>query len=155
MYRLVTLVLMFVAPLASTALELMWWPSTGSGAAAVVGRWFVFWAVGWRLLLAGVRQIVQPRFTAREIFSIESDDVLPLVTELGVANLAAGVVGILAFWRPDFVMPVALYGAIFYAVAGLRHMREHDRSINETWAMVSDLFVAAVLGATVAVRLAA
>jgi hypothetical protein len=33
----------------------------------LLGRWFVFWAVGVRLLTAGIRQIAQPRFTAETI----------------------------------------------------------------------------------------
>ena len=33
----------------------------------LVGRWFVFWAVGVRLSLAGLRQFLQPAFTARQI----------------------------------------------------------------------------------------
>jgi hypothetical protein len=34
----------------------------------LVGHWFVFWGVGIRLGLAGLRQFLQPSFTARDIF---------------------------------------------------------------------------------------
>ena len=34
--------------------------------AGLVGKWFVFWTVGIQLFLAGLRQIVQPRYTAEQ-----------------------------------------------------------------------------------------
>jgi hypothetical protein len=49
----------------------------------LVFRWFVFWGVGVRLLLAGVRQVIQPSFTAREIFHLASADAEVIVRELG------------------------------------------------------------------------
>jgi hypothetical protein len=46
------------------------------------------------VLLAGGRQILQPKFTAKEIFDIAGNGTLPIIRELGVSNLATGVVGI-------------------------------------------------------------
>ena len=73
----------------------------------LVGKWFVFWSVGVRLVLGGLRQFFQPRFTSEQIFSIKSDEVLPLVRELGVANFATGVVGIISLAKPSFTPPAA------------------------------------------------
>ena len=36
----------------------------GGGLMPLVGKWFVFWAVGARLFIAGIRQVIQPAFTA-------------------------------------------------------------------------------------------
>lgn len=58
------------------------------------------------------------------------------------------VVGITMFLAP-FVLPVAISAGIFYAVAGVRHAMEKGRSFNENTAMVSDLFIAVVVAATV------
>jgi hypothetical protein len=107
----------------------------------LVGKWFVFWAAGIRLFLAGLRQFFQPRFTAEHIFQIKGDDALPVVRELGVANFATGVVGIASLAKPGFVQPVAIIAAIFYGVAGVRHLAEKGKAVNEKIAMVSDLFV--------------
>ena len=38
---------------------------------ALIGKWFLFWAAGVRLMLAAFRQLFQPEFTARQIFKIE------------------------------------------------------------------------------------
>lgn len=141
-YPLVVGLTMFALPLASIAMEAeakdmsLWW---------LVGKWFVFWAVGVRLLIAGVRQYLQPAFTSRDIMGIESTEVYILVRELGGANIASGVLGLASLSIPSFVLPTAIASGIFYAVAGIEHVRSRHRGRNETIAMVSDFFVAIIL----------
>jgi hypothetical protein len=91
-----------------------------------------------------LRQLLQPDFTAKEIFRSTSD-VLPLVRELGVANISMASVALLSFAMPTFVLPAAISAAIFYGIVGVGHVAAHDRSQNENIAMVSDLFLSAVL----------
>jgi hypothetical protein len=143
MYIAVVALTMLILPLGSIAIDHGVHP--GSSAVELVGRWFVFWGVGVRLVLAGMRQFFQPSFTAKEIFHTTSGEVPPIVRELGVANFSAGVVAMLSLVRPSFVLPAAISAAIFYGVAGARHFVERDRSRNETIAMGSDLFMALVL----------
>jgi hypothetical protein len=116
----------------------------------LIGKWFVFWSAGVRLVLAGLRQNIQPRFTSEHIFGIKSDDPLPFVRELGVANLATGAVGLLSLWQPSFVLPVAISATIFYGLAGIRHVLHGAKTFNEAIAMVSDVLVALVFVAYVA-----
>jgi hypothetical protein len=152
MYFAIVFCLMLAAPLGAIAIE----HSVLHSAAplmSLVGKWFIFWAVGVRLALAGLRQYFDPRFTAEQIFEIHNDDALPLVRELGVANLAAGTVGILSLLRPDFVLPSAIAAAIFYGVAGFRHAQQPTRNAKETFAMATDLFACAVLAAYAAFAL--
>ncbi len=151
MYIAIVVLTMLVLPVGSIAIEHGLHPQLALQDLA--GRWFVFWGVGVRLGLAGFRQFFQPMFTAREIFHMEGDEALPLVRELGVANLATGVVGLASISAPSFVLPVAISSGIFYAVAGIRHVRERSRSLNETVAMISDLFIAVVLAAFVVLTL--
>lgn len=148
MYLAIVVLLMVIFPLGSIYAEhsLL---HTASAVMPLVGKWFVFWGAGVRLFLAGLRQFFQPRFTSEQIFGIKSDEVLPLVRELGVANFATGVVGIASLAKPDFVLPVAVVAAIYYGIAGIRHVAADHRNANETIAMVSDLYVAVVFGAYV------
>jgi formylmethanofuran dehydrogenase subunit B len=44
----------------------------------------------------------------------------------------------------NFVLPVAIIGAIFYGVAGIRHAMQKHRNANENMAMITDLFAALV-----------
>ena len=111
----------------------------------LVGKWFVFWAGGVRLAVAGARQILQPDFTAHTIFGIEGDAPFPFIRELGMANLSLSVVSILAVLVPGFVLPAAIAAGLFYAMAGVMHVRRGNRTAHENFAMISDLFVGAVL----------
>lgn len=143
MYLLTIALTMGLLPLGSIAAE--WALVPDPSLLLLTGKWFVFWAVGVRLTFAGLRQVAAPDFTARDIFRIEAPEALPLVRELGFANLAAGVVGMASLAWPGFVLPAAIWGAIFLGAAGVMHARRRGRSLNETMAMVSDLFVALVL----------
>jgi hypothetical protein len=145
MYLAVVALTMFILPVASILIGHAWYP--GDGLVFLAGRWFVFWSVGVRLALAGLRQFFQPAFTAKEIFHMTSDEALPVVRELGAANTATGIVGLLSLEFPAFIVPIAISACIFYGVAGARHMVERDRSRNENIALVSDIFLFMVLAA--------
>ncbi len=112
---------------------------------SLVATWFVFWSVGWRLFLAGARQVAQPEYTAREIFGLKSSESNVLVRELGFGNLALGVIGILSLWLPSWRLAVALAGGLFYGMAGVTHILQRHRNRLENVAMSSDLFIAVVL----------
>jgi hypothetical protein len=140
-YLITVLLLMAVLPIGSIVAEHVYHPVP---LMPLVGKWFVFWGAGVRLSLAGLRQILQPRFTAERIFHIKSDDVLPFVRELGVANLSTGIVGVASLFRPDFVLPIAIIAAMFYGVAGLRHATDRVRGKNQSIAMVSDILVSLI-----------
>jgi hypothetical protein len=111
----------------------------------LVGKWFTFWSVGVRLVIAGLRQIIQPRYTAREILGLQGDETLLVVRELGFANLAIGVIGICSLMLVQWTPAGALAGGVFYALAGANHALQAHRNAKEDVAMVSDLLVAAVL----------
>lgn len=146
MYLAIIFLTMLALPVGAIVIELALFPGAAP-VMALVGKWFVFWAAGVRLALAGVRQYFDPRFTAEQIFELKGDGPLVLVRELGIANFAMGAVGIVSLLRPDFVLPVALMTAIFYGVAGFRHVAQPVRNAKETIAMGSDLFAFLVLGA--------
>lgn len=143
MYFAVVATLMFAFPLLSVAVEAG--AARSALDAALVGKWFVFWAVGIRLFLAGARQILQPEYTAHVILGLESGESLLLVRELGFANLALGLVGTLSLWLPTWRLPVALAGGVFYLLAGVNHVLQPHRNRLENVAMSSDLFVAIAL----------
>ena len=143
MYLAIVALTMFVLPLGAIVAEGLSRP--GPDWLWLAGKWFVFWAVGVRLSMAGLRQYLQPAFTSREILGIESPDAFVLVRELGGANIAAGVVGIASLSAPSFVLPSAISAGLFYAVAALEHAKTDKRSRNETVALVSDVFIAVVL----------
>ena len=111
----------------------------------LVGKWFVFWAVGIRQLIAGLRQTIHPEFTTEGIFGIKSRDSLPIVQELGFANLSMGVRGALSIVDGRLVFPSAIASGLFFGIAGIKHLTMKERNFAENVAMVSDLLLSAVL----------
>ncbi|MFT3681049.1 MAG: hypothetical protein QM791_12295 [Ferruginibacter sp.] len=109
------------------------------------GKWFIFSAVGLRLFLAGIRQSTKPAFTAKEIFHIENPDVLPIVRELGFANLCFGLVGIVSLFQPGWRIVSASASGLYYGIAGLQHLIKKPVGINERFALWTDLLIFAFL----------
>jgi hypothetical protein len=140
---------MFVLPIASVMIDHAYFAQQ-TPVIVLVGKWFVFFCAGLRLALWGLRQFLQPRFTSETIFGIKGEASL-LIRELGVANFALGVVGIISLFKPTFTMPVAIAAGILFGVAGLRHVAEGGKSSQERIAMVSDLFAFVILAIYVVV----
>jgi hypothetical protein len=148
MYIFIVIALMLVLPLISIVAQIILadhGAPHGASNLAVVAKWYVFWAVGVRLSLAGLRQIIQPRYTAETILGFKGTEALFFVRELGFANVAMGSVAIASLFAPSWVTPGAMLGAIYYGLAGIIHCFHKGRNKLENVALVSDLFAAAVL----------
>jgi hypothetical protein len=87
MYLMVVVLLMGVLPVVSIIAEGAL-SHGGADLALLIGKWFVFWSVGVRLILAGLRQIANPSFTAESIFGVRDKGALTIVRELGCGNLS-------------------------------------------------------------------
>jgi hypothetical protein len=148
MYVPMVIALMLVLPLISIAAQLMLTDHSALAAAsnlAIVAKWYVFWAVGVRLSLAGLRQIIQPRYTAETILGFKGAESLFFVRELGFANVSMGSIALVSLFAPSWVVAAALVGALYYGLAGVSHCFHKGRNKLENVALVSDLFAAAVL----------
>jgi len=143
MYYAIVATLMFAFPLVAVGFEAS--QANNTLTAVLVAKWFAFWSVGWRLFLAGTRQVLQPSYTAKVILGFKGEEALLLVRELGFANLALGVVGIASLFVASWQLAVALAGGIFYGLAGVKQARQSHRGRQHNVAMVSDLFAAIVL----------
>ena len=143
MYPISVAILMVLGPLTSVVLG--WHHSPCTPIAQLALRWAVIWMVGGRLFIAGVRQILQPRYTAHTILGIEQRDALLVVRELGFANLALGVIGLGSIPWPQWSSAAAIGGAIFYGLAGLNHLHAGQRTHFARIAMLSDFWAVAVL----------
>lgn len=144
MYLVSVILLLAILPAASVILEGAFAPH-GVSIMGLVGKWYVFWACGIRLLLAGLRQVNQPRFTAAEIFDLDNVKAFPIVREIGFGNLAIGTLGVWTIFRPAWLVPTAIVGGLYYGLAGLGHVLRDERNVNETAAMISDGFAFIVL----------
>jgi hypothetical protein len=114
---------------------------------ALFGKWFIFSAVGLRLLVAGIKQSTDPAFTAKQIFHIESSESLPIVRELGFANICFGLLGIASLFLPGWRAASAFASGIYYGIAGAQHLIKKPVGANERFALWTDLVIFAVLAA--------
>lgn len=108
-------------------------------------KWFIFSAVGLRLMVAGIMQTVKPAFTAKQIFNIDSPESFPIVRELGFANLCFGLVGVISLFKPEWRIVSAFASGIYYGIAGLQHLIKKPVGANEKFALWTDLLIFAVL----------
>jgi len=138
------ILLMLILPLVSAAIDSGFF-KTGPGLLLLTGKWFVFWGIGVRLFTAGLRQVLKPGFTAQEIFHIKDIESQLIVRELGFANICFGLTGIIALFIPAWLTAAAFTGGLYMGIAGFYHIIKKQASPNEVAAMVSDLFIFAVM----------
>ena len=144
MYLVMVLGLMVVLPIVSIVIELI--VSGGSIDPLVsVGRWFLFWGAGVRLLIAGISQTFRPQFTAQNILGESTPVANQLVRELGFANLGFGIVGIAGAWVAGWMVPAAIAPGVFLLLAGLLHIGKGGKNVKERAATLTDLLVGGVL----------
>lgn len=107
----------------------------------MLGTWWVFWGVGTRLLVAGIAQVSGKGSTA-EILGSSAPTVqeTQLVRELGTADLAMGLAGLLAL-VPGWAVPAGLACGVFLLIAGLVHLPKRGKNAQETLATWTDLLV--------------
>ena len=124
------------------------------GSAVAFAKWAAFWAVGVRLGLAGARQAVNPRFTAQTIFGVADPDALPIVREVGLANLSFAVLGVCSLYVPAWRPAALLTGGAYFGLAGALHAIRKPATATESVALVSDVLVFLALAAAFAIILA-
>lgn len=144
MYIVMVLLLMLVLPLCCVAVERYFF-SSHAGLPLLVGRWFVFWGVGMRLVLAGASQIMNPGYTAGTILGLKNSEAWVVVRELGFANIAIGVVGLGSIFAVRWLTPSAVAGSVFFGLAGINHLVRTNLNHLQNVAMLSDLFMCGVL----------
>jgi hypothetical protein len=145
MYPSIVLTLMLALPIVCTVYQ-VFHANHGVFSFDILLKWLVFWAVGIRLLLAGVRQIFQPRYTAEVVLRLKGDDCKRVIRELGFGNFAIGVLGVGSLlFSHRWLLPAAIAGTVLYGLAGVNHFLHKARGTNENVVMVADVLVAVVL----------
>lgn len=125
-------------PVVSGLIELL---TVGGDPVVVFGKWWVFWGVGTRLLVAGIAQVSGKGPTAQILGSTApSVQEVQLTRELGTANIGMGLAGLLAL-VPGWALPAGLAGGVFLLIAGIMHVPKKGKNPQETVATWTDLVV--------------
>ena len=77
-------------------------------------KWFVFSGVGLRLSSAGLKQLINPSFTAKEIFKVNEENSFSIVREIGLANLSFGFIGVLSFFSTISISSSRIRRVVFW-----------------------------------------
>jgi hypothetical protein len=127
-----------VLPIVSGIIELA---VVGGDPVLVFGKWWVFWGVGTRLLVAGVAQ-VSGRGPTTAILGATAPSIQEkqLTRELGVANVAMGLAGLLALVA-GWALPAGVAGGVFLLIAGIMHVPKRHKNPQESLATWTDLIV--------------
>jgi hypothetical protein len=141
-YLIINIFLLIVFPLFSISAEHLFEQEVFTW--QLLGKWFIFWAIGIRLFTAGISQASNPAFTAR-IFRMKSQESFVIIRELGFANISLGVMGILSVINHDWRLLAAIVGGLFLGIAGLQHLFKKPDSQNEVIAMFYDLSVLIII----------
>lgn len=116
-------------------------------------KWFVFFAIGMRLMTAGIKQAISPGFTANSIFEINDIKCYPIVRELGFSNICLGLLGIISLLIPEFRLAAAISGGLYYGLAGYMHLFKKNKNKTEIFAMISDLYILCILIVAIEINL--
>lgn len=139
-YIVSILLLVFIFPILSFFMELQLTKDIADGL-AVLGKWFIFYTAGLRLFIAGIRQIIKPAFTAKEIFHFQTAESFAIIKELGFANVCAGVIGIASLFLPQWRIVSAVSSGLYYGLAGIGHYVRKPDGANERFALLTDIIV--------------
>jgi hypothetical protein len=142
-YLVMNVFLLFILPVLSIISECI--VEKESPDWALIGKWFIFWAIGIRLFTAGIKQSSNPEFTATSIFHMKTSESFVVIRELGFANIALGVMGILSVINGNWRILAAVIGGLFFGLAGIQHLFKKPDSRNELIAMIYDLTVLLVI----------
>ncbi len=145
--------LLFVFPITNLTMDALVFNAGASSLMDLVGKWFTFWAVGVRLFVAGIMQVARPQFTAQTIFGIKGMSANPVVREVGFGNLSFGTLGICSLTMSNWIIPAALAGGLYYGLAAVGHMLRGRKNEHGQLALMTDLFVFAVLATFITSKL--
>lgn len=150
LYEISVIFFFVIVPVIGTVVEMMYF-NPSENVFILLLKWFAFSGVGLRLFSAGLKQAINPSFTATEIFKADEKSYL-IVRELGFANICIGIIGIISFFFSDFMLAAAVAGSLYFGLAGCLHLF-HKRDKDEIFAMISDFFIFFVLATLIVVKL--
>ena len=141
-YFILVILQTIVLPIVSGVIELV---VVGGDPVLVFGKWWVFWGVGTRLLVAGVAQLSGKGPTSAILgATAPSIQETQLTRELGMANLTIGLAGLLAL-VPGWALPAGFAGGIYLLIAGIMHLPKKGKNPQESLATWTDLLVGVVV----------
>lgn len=151
LYKISVIIFFIALPVAAAISDKFIFKSE-AGVEMLLLKWFVFCGIGLRLFTAGLKQVIDPLFTAKEIFDLDDEKCLPVVREIGLANISLGSVGILSLFVIQLRAASAIAGCLYFGLAGCLHLFNKTRSRDEMFPMISDFYIFLVIAALIMIN---
>ncbi|HEY4195736.1 MAG TPA: hypothetical protein VGM63_09390 [Mucilaginibacter sp.] len=142
-YHFIRLLFMLVCPVLSIVGEIIFKRTPIDP--ILIGKWVTFWAVGIRLFIKGLNQIIIPILSKLKNYSLKNEEKFAIIRELGFAKISLGAMGILSILNTGWHLLAAISGALFYGLAGIRHLFKKPESLNAFIATITDQLVFAMI----------
>jgi hypothetical protein len=107
-------------PFAAVGIEAI--GNRGRISTTVIAKWFLFFAVGIRLSLVGIRQMATKK----------------LVKEPGFGNLSLGAMAVISLFIPSWRMVAAFGSSFYYGTSALVHFLQRPTTSDETFILLSN-----------------
>ena len=128
--------IMFILPFMFTIIGIKKNKNTGE----IFCKWFVFWTIGVRAATTGLMQFINPAYTQKLLQVTVSDSII--TQELGYAQFAIGVLGLLSLKYINYRKPAALSYGVFMVGATILHLnRMLALNLGEAVSLIGDILV--------------
>jgi hypothetical protein len=114
LYVLIDVIMIVILPLTCSMTEK--WVMHVATNWMLLGKWFVFWAFGFRLFTSGIKQASDPSFAVKK----SNNDLIEIVRKLGIANICLGTGGILSLINESWRQVIAILGCLFFGLDAIR-----------------------------------
>lgn len=139
MFEVSVILFFYILPVMSIIINLM--IGEEKFIAETIVKWVVFWGVGLRLFTCGLKQALQPSFTANDIFGSYDEKAYPIVRELGFANICTGLCGTISLFNEKFRVAAIMLGGLYYFLALLQHLFRKQKNATEIFVTITDLSI--------------
>lgn len=119
--------------------------SDGRILATVIEKWFLFFAIGMRFLLGGIRRTARIKFRTGKIFHIEKRKCCPVLRELGITNFSFGTVAVISFFIPSWRNITAFGSCLYYGAAAFSELLIKQAGMNHVFMLFSNVCIFLIL----------
>lgn len=108
--------------------------------AAICSKWLAFWAIGFSAVTTGAMQVICPVYTEK-ILKLEMNETI-IISELGAANIAMGLLALLGLWKKNLIKPATLTYGIYILGCTLLHIsRLNGMGFGEVTSLIGDIWI--------------
>ncbi len=85
-------------------------------------KWFLFWSIGIRLLLIGIKKVLFPLFYIKKVYKSYCNQP-NIIKDFGFSYISIGILGIISLFYDNWKFPTYITGSILYLLIGLNYFK--------------------------------